>query len=258
MGLSCYVSDGPRSRRWSLSSSRLPPPPRWGPSSPTILTSSWHAPTRSWRYTSRAPSRTALVYQGARPAIVTDTKTLVSKALKGDKPANLIVTQPEGTLDGETLVVTELPRFEVGERCILFLNADGGVVGGYQGKLAIADGEVPALGMSLDDAEKAIGRLADKTAPVDPSSRSTAPGRSLRQAYTQTGVPAPVGTRFQTRRQRADAEAWRQQPASTPPASRAARPRGGPCRQGPPGRPRPIANRPARTRSTAPVAVWEQ
>ncbi len=95
-----------------------------------------------------------------RAGIVTDNRLRVTRVLKGARSADITITQPGGTVGSVRLEVTELPEFSPGERCILFLNAQGGVVGGYQGKLLVENGQVPGLGLSLSDARKRIQDLA--------------------------------------------------------------------------------------------------
>lgn len=97
-------------------------------------------------------------------AVVTDTRLHVAKVIKGARPTEFTLSQPGGTLGGTQLVVTDLPEFVADERCILFLNSDGGVVGGHQGKLTIVGGQVPALGMKLSDAQKLLRELGDNAA----------------------------------------------------------------------------------------------
>lgn len=113
-----------------------------------------------------------------RAGIVTDTRLQISRVLKGDRPKEFDLTQPGGELGDTRLLVSDLPEFSLGERCILFLNSDGGVVGGYQGKLEIVDGEVPAMGVSVKDAERRLS--GDAPAPVA-------------QEEIEAGVPVGVG-----------------------------------------------------------------
>lgn len=92
----------------------------------------------------------------ARPKVYTDSNLKVERVLRGSRPANIMLSQLGGTFDGNTLVVDELPKLSPGERLILFLDAQGSIVGGYQGKLDIVGSQVPQLGLSLADVISAI------------------------------------------------------------------------------------------------------
>lgn len=92
--------------------------------------------------------------------IVTDNRLQVTKVIKGQRPSEVVLTQPGGSLGDLGLAVSDLPSFTRGERCILFLNAQGGVVGGYQGKLAVVGTDVPDLAMKLSDAEKYLRAIS--------------------------------------------------------------------------------------------------
>lgn len=116
-----------------------------------------------------------------RAAILTDTRLRVTRVLKGTRSVDLTVTQPGGAIGAEQLVVPELPQFEPGERCLLFLNAQGGVIGGYQGKMSIEDGRVPAMDLSLTQAREWIRELAAGTTPTERPSR-TRPAGTMRLA----------------------------------------------------------------------------
>jgi len=109
------------------------------------------------------------VTSGERGDIVTDTKVHVTKVLKGRKSGDLTLTQPGGVLGDRELVFSDLPTFAPGERCLLFLNAEGGVVGGYQGKLPIVDGTVQSLGLPLKAAESRIDALLDGEVVASPA-----------------------------------------------------------------------------------------
>ena len=99
--------------------------------------------------------------------IVSDSRIRVQRVLKGARSLDVTVTQPGGRIGDKTLVVSDLAEFRPGERAVLFLNAQGGVVGGYQGKLDIVGDQVPALGLSL---AQVIGRVrADNGLPALPS-----------------------------------------------------------------------------------------
>lgn len=90
----------------------------------------------------------------------TDVRAHVTRTFKGSRPIDFTISQPGGTLGDVRLLVTELPDFVPGERCILFLDANG-VIAGNRGKLEIVDGAVPELGMTLEAVEAAIADMVD-------------------------------------------------------------------------------------------------
>lgn len=127
-------------------------------------------------------SRVAGDGDGAGDApVVTDTRLHVERALSGSGPTDITLTQPGGTLHGVTLVLSELPAFAVGERCLLFLDAEGAVVGAEQGRLDIVGEQVPQLGRNLDELD---GYLAQVSAP---DTRLTAGGGAPRSSQPAAG-----------------------------------------------------------------------
>ncbi|MDZ4655219.1 MAG: cell wall-binding repeat-containing protein, partial [Coriobacteriia bacterium] len=90
-----------------------------------------------------------------RRTIMTDVRVHVVRTLKGELPADFTFSQPGGTVGSDGLVVSDLSTFTPGERCILFLDANG-VIGGAQGKLEVIGGRVPAMGVSLAEARTRI------------------------------------------------------------------------------------------------------
>ena len=92
----------------------------------------------------------------ARPKIYTDSHLRVERVLSGTRPGDITLSQLGGTFAGSTLVVSDQPKVSAGQRFILFLDVQGDVVGGYQGKLDIVKGRVPQLGLSLDEVISAI------------------------------------------------------------------------------------------------------
>lgn len=125
-----------------------------------------------------------------RSAIYTDSALRVERVLKGAKRDVVTLTQPGGTIGSETLRVSDLASFTPGERCIVFLDSTGQVLGGYQGKLDVVNGQVPALSMSLPAAEGTIqgggGTLAEQPLHAD-ALASSSPG-----GVTSPAVAGPV------------------------------------------------------------------
>lgn len=87
--------------------------------------------------------------------IVTDSVLAVRRTYKGARPDRFTLTQPGGIAKGFTLDVSDVPDLSPGQQAVLFLD-EHGVVGGVQGCLLIEGDEIPALGMTLAELERAI------------------------------------------------------------------------------------------------------
>jgi hypothetical protein len=115
-----------------------------------------------------------------RGGIVTDVGLTIERALKGTPGASLRISVPGGVSGGMRLVVSESPEFDTGERCILFLDTRGRVVGGRQGRLLLDGSSVPALGMSVDQ----VAALVSGAAPPPAVPLASA------QAYLSAAAPS--------------------------------------------------------------------
>jgi len=91
-----------------------------------------------------------------RVPIVTDTRLVVERSLKGAPDSQLTLTVPGGTVGGLELAISDMPQFEVGERCLVFIDSQGAVVGASQGQFQVEGAEVPELGLSLDEVRSDI------------------------------------------------------------------------------------------------------
>jgi hypothetical protein len=126
---------------------------------------------------------------GVRTAV----RLRVSRSLKGSAWSSLTVYVPGGVLpDGTRAEVGGMATFKVGDTCFVFVDARGWVVGGFQGKLATAEGRVLATGESTAHLKRrvlvAIGKVPP---PVAPNLPSAAP--RLRERHTATlGAVAPT------------------------------------------------------------------
>jgi hypothetical protein len=111
--------------------------------------------------------------------VVTDTRVDVTEVLKGDATSQLTLTLPGGRLAGTNVWVSNVPTFVPGERCILFLDGRGRLLGWRAGKLEIVDGFVPAMDASLQDAERRISQAAGAPADASASRRLIKGGEAL-------------------------------------------------------------------------------
>jgi len=84
--------------------------------------------------------------------IWTRVTVFVDNTLKGAVAGNWLILEVQGGTVGDiTEAVEDLPTFAVGEEVVLFLAGNPlGVVGGYQGKLTVADGKVNADGVEVE------------------------------------------------------------------------------------------------------------
>jgi hypothetical protein len=84
--------------------------------------------------------------------IWTRVSVLVDNTLKGAVAGNWLILEVQGGTVGDiTEAVSDMPAFAAGEEVVLFLAGNPlGVVGGYQGKLTVADGKVNADGVDVE------------------------------------------------------------------------------------------------------------
>lgn len=87
-------------------------------------------------------SRAVDAVAGPRSGIVTDVTLRIADTITGNAAGTVTVTQPGGEVGGIGLVVTEVPVFSRGRRYVVFLGANGQVLGGTQGALPLAGDRV--------------------------------------------------------------------------------------------------------------------
>ncbi len=128
-----------------------------------------------------------LVTLGDGPAARSYPQTRVSarvvKVLKGDVGRTVSATVLGGTVNGITALVEGMPTFTPGETSLLFLDDQGRVIGGCQGKLLVVAGMVPDLGQSLLLTEYDIATGLGQASPAGEVSR---PGPT---AYAPSAPP---------------------------------------------------------------------
>lgn len=129
-----------------------------------------------------ADVRTRSADEPGLPEIVTDTRFVVSRTLKGGRPTVFTLTQPGGVLGDLALVVSDTPTFFRGQECVLFLRG-GVVVGGPQGALDVENGHIRALGTTVDGFARTL---------------SAEGGLSLRDraAFALSSLPNTLGRSF--------------------------------------------------------------
>jgi hypothetical protein len=76
---------------------------------------------------------------GVRTAV----RVRVAESFKGRPSSLTTIYTPGGLLpDGTRVVVEAMPSFRIGEACYVFVDTRGWVVGGFQGKVGVADGRL--------------------------------------------------------------------------------------------------------------------
>lgn len=97
---------------------------------------------------------------GPRGGIVTDVVVRVDETITGTAADTFTITQPGGEVGGIGLFVTEVPVFNRGRDYVVFLGANGQVVGGTQGALALAGNRVAATGQTLSSLKRRVKAAA--------------------------------------------------------------------------------------------------
>lgn len=137
--------------------------------------------------------------------IVTDYRFRNVQALAGVPPAQFVLSQGGGTLNGETHAISDAPEFVQGERYLLFVRPDRGemfppFVGGAQGVYHLAaDGRAMSLGadrsvLSRDDLLAEVERLLAMrgAAPPQAAAMGRPAGSYPEKAYRPLALTPPV------------------------------------------------------------------
>jgi hypothetical protein len=119
-------------------------------------------------------------------SVETVVQLQVVEVLKGTSATYRPLVLPGGTAGGVTMTVDYVPAFHAGETSVLFLDSQGRVVGGPQGKLDVVDDRVPALGVTLAGLRSLVktGFTGYKAPQIVASDLSVA-----REMFAQTGFP---------------------------------------------------------------------
>ena len=127
--------------------------------------------------------------KGRRPLPTTATRLQVTRALAGERSQAVEIVQHGGVLDGVKLTVPDLPTFSPGETVVLFLSAQDGVVGGFQGKLAVEKGRVVEFDITVSELER---RVRDYRNGVDPIAAFDPPVASVDGLGLVSGATGPA------------------------------------------------------------------
>ncbi|MCL5734596.1 MAG: S-layer homology domain-containing protein [Actinobacteria bacterium] len=104
----------------------------------------------------RVSSHTVTASTGSGADIKTIVDLEILDIIKGGQVSRLSLDLPGGTMGKDRVVADYVPSFTPNETCLLFLDAENRVVGGPQGKLAVVDGRVPALDISVSAAGRRV------------------------------------------------------------------------------------------------------
>lgn len=126
-----------------------------------------------------------------RPLPTTETRLQVTRVLAGERSQAVGIVQPGGVLGGVRLTVSDLPTFSPSETCVLFLSEQDGVVGAFQGKLAVEQGRVAGLGITVTELER---RVRAYRSGVDPDVALEAPVASVEGLAVVSGSEGTIGS----------------------------------------------------------------
>ena len=102
---------------------------------------------------------------GRRPLPTTETRLQVTRVLAGERSQAVEIVQHGGVVGGVKLTVPDLPTFSPGETCVLFLSAQDGVVGGFQGKLVVERGRIAEFDITVTELERRVRDYRDGVEP---------------------------------------------------------------------------------------------
>jgi hypothetical protein len=124
------------------------------------------------------------------PGIETLVSLKVVEVLKGSSIQSKTIVVPGGTIGDLSLKVEGFPTFSTGETCILFLDSQGRVIGGTQGKIVLSGAEASQLGQSASDLKQRIRSASGGAQEVAESvaGLSVNPGSKVRSAATNLKI----------------------------------------------------------------------
>jgi hypothetical protein len=127
-------------------------------------------------------------YYGSSRLIITKVTLRIEDTLKGSAPRTLVVEVLGGTLDDQTLHVSHVPEFQVGDRDVLFLSlaphSVSPLVGSDQGRFRILTDNESGTPRVLTMGYEPVASLAQIGAGQTRVARRMSEGMSLPQFVT--------------------------------------------------------------------------
>lgn len=141
---------------------------------------------------------------GASRLIVTRVTLAIEQTLKGSPPRTLVVEVLGGTIGDQTLHVSHVPAFKVGDRDVLFLNgalhAASPIVGSDQGRFRVMNEVATGTARMLNAGFGPLVSPADIGTPA--GSRSNTLVRSMADAMSLSDFVSVVRDRVRLMEQR--------------------------------------------------------
>jgi hypothetical protein len=139
------------------------------------------------------------VGEGAQRHIMTYVTFKVDQTIKGDAGATYTLRMLGGTVDGETMAISDAPKFAVGDRDILFVQNNGSqvipLVGIMHGRFHIRTDQTGREVVTKNNGEaiKSLAHLSAETGAEENKSAMTADQfkAAVAERVRQTQHPAP-------------------------------------------------------------------
>jgi hypothetical protein len=126
-------------------------------------------------------------HYGASRLIITKVTMEVEQTLKGSAPRTLVVEVLGGTIGEQTLRVSHVPEFKVGDRDVLFLNgalhAASPIVGSDQGRFRVMNESATGTARVLSAQFAPLVSAAEIGATAE---TARGPARSMAEAFSLT------------------------------------------------------------------------
>ena len=145
--------------------------------------------------------------EGGNRRIVTYVTFKVDEAIKGEPGATYTLRMLGGTVDGQTMEVTDAPKFKVGDRDIVFVENNGSqfipLVGIMHGRFKVAKDKVTGRELVMNNAGHPVHDVAelgksDEHGHVHGKSQSSAAlAAALGAADFKSAIRAKLGKRGQ-------------------------------------------------------------
>jgi hypothetical protein len=146
---------------------------------------------------------TGVTYQPSGDSVRTAVVVAVEQSLKGAPAKSVTVYVPGGLLPGgDAIVVPDMATFRLGERVCVFADRNGWVMGGFQGKVGIANGRATSGDSVTGLRTRILAGVRGRSIPAPPPGAATQPGivaldAPLILAVTPSTAPAGIGAQVE-------------------------------------------------------------